>query len=123
MKTLRILALVLSFGLMLGEAYRSWGAGRPVVYWMDDMLMGGLLIVSAWAVRKHSWQRRALFTGVWGAGVGMLYASFFGKIYEPTRSNSGNFDLGVLTVLVGIAFVTAIAGFVASLLVKPPSER
>ena len=116
MKTLRALAILLGLSLILGEAYRSWGAGRPVAFWMDDMLMGGLLIAAAVAVGKETWARRALFTGAWGVNAGMLYGSFFGKIFDPTGTNPGNFDLGLLTALLGVAFATSIIGFTGSLM-------
>lgn len=117
MKGLRLLAVALALSLMIGEAYRSFGAGRPVVFWMDDMLMGALLIWSAALLAKETGARRAFFTGAWGVNAGMLYGSFFGKVFEPATANAGNFDLGLLTLLVGLAFATAIVGFVLSLLI------
>lgn len=121
MRLLRALAVLLGLSLIIGEAYRSWGAGRPIAFWMDDMLMGGLLIAAAIAVGKQTWARRALFTGAWGVNAGMLYGSFFGKVFAPETSDAGNFDLGLLTALVGLAFITAIIGFVASLMIPMQS--
>jgi hypothetical protein len=40
----------------------------------------------------------------------MLYGSFFGKVFEPARSNAGNWDMGVLTWLLGMAFITSLLG-------------
>jgi hypothetical protein len=116
---LRILAVVHALSLMIGEAYRTWGANRPAAFWLDDMLAGALLIAGAVAVGKPTPARRALFTGGWGVCVGMLYGSFFGKVFAPQRENAGNFDLGVLTALIGLALATAVFGFVASLVVVP----
>jgi hypothetical protein len=115
-KILRTLAILLALSLMIGEAYRSWGAGRPIAAWMDDMLAGALIIVAAVRVGRETWVSRALFTGAWGVGVGMLYGSFFGKVHSPETANPGNFDLGLLTALIGVAFATAVLGFVASLM-------
>jgi hypothetical protein len=116
---LRGLAIVHALSLMIGEAYRSWGVDRPVAFWMDDMLAGALLIAGAIAVGKPTPARRALFTGGWGVCAGMLYGSFFGKVFDPGAANAGNFDLGLLTALIGLAFATAVIGFVASLLARP----
>jgi len=116
---LRLLAVVHALSLMIGEAYRTWGADRPVPFWMDDMLAGALLIAGAVAVGTPTPARRALFTGGWGVCVGMLYGSFFGKVFAPENENAGNFDLGVLTWLIGLAFATAVFGFVASLMTTP----
>jgi hypothetical protein len=116
MKVLRIIAVAGALALMIGEAYRSWGAGRPVAFWMDDMLAGVLLIGAAVALRRETMARRALFSGAWGVSVGMLYGSFFGKVFAPQDTTPGNFGIGVLTVLVGVAFAIAIIGFIWSLM-------
>lgn len=116
MKILRVIAIVSALSLMIGEAYRSWGAGRPIAFWMDDMLAGALMIAAALLLRRETPARRALFTGVWGVAMGMLYGSFFGKVFDPAHANPGNFDLGLLTALIGVAFAASICGFVASLM-------
>lgn len=117
MKVLRACAILLGLSLIIGEAYRSWGVGRPIAFWLDDVLMGALLIGAAAAVGRQTWARRALFTGAWGVNAGMLYGSFFGKVFAPETSNAGNFDLGLLTALIGLAFAVSILGFVASLMI------
>jgi hypothetical protein len=116
MRYLRIWAILLALSLIIGEAYRSWGAGRPVMFWMDDMMMGAMLIAAALLVRQDTHRRRAFFTAAWGVNAGMLYPSFFGKLLTPAESNPGNFDLGLLTVLVGLAFASALIGMVLSIL-------
>lgn len=116
LRVLRTIAVIGALMLMLGEAYRSWGAGRPAAFWMDDMLAGALMIWAAWAVRTGSAASHAFFAGSWGIAVGMLYGSFFGKVFDPANANPGNFSLGLLTLLVGVAFVIAIGGLLASIL-------
>jgi hypothetical protein len=112
---LRIVAVLLALSLMIGELWRSFGAGRPLVFVIDDPLMGALLLAGAWAVREDTLRRRALFAGAWGVNVGMLYGSFFGKLVAPEQTDAGNWDLGVLTLLVGVAFAVACAGLAASI--------
>ncbi|WP_034161274.1 hypothetical protein [Sphingomonas sp. ERG5] len=116
MKPLRIVAIIGALLLMVGEAYRSWGVGRPVAFWMDDMLAGAMMIAAAIAVRNPTRATRSFFSAAWGVSVGMLYGSFFGKLFDPTRSDPGNFSLGLLTALIGVAFLIAIAGLIASIL-------
>ncbi len=123
MKALRIIAIIGALALMLGEAYRSWGVGRPVAFWMDDMLVGAMMIASAVAVGKPTVGTRAFFSASWGVATGMLYGSFFGKVFDPKNANAGNFDLGLLTALIGVAFVIAIIGLIASISIDPPTER
>lgn len=123
MKALRILGLIGAILLMAGEGYRSWGAGRPVVFWMDDMLAGAMMIAAAILVGHPTVSRRAFFSASWGVAVGMLYGSFFGKLYDPANSNPGNFSIGLLTWLVGIAFAIAIGGLIASILLPNPRRQ
>jgi hypothetical protein len=122
MKGLRIIAIIGALALMIGEAYRSWGVGRPVAFWMDDMLAGSMMIAAAVAVRNPTVRSRAFFSSSWGVAVGMLYGSFFGKVFDPANANPGNFALGPLTVLIGTAFVIAIAGLVASIAIQTLGE-
>ena len=115
MKALRWAGIVGAVAVMSGEAYRSWGVGRPVAFWMDDMLAGAMMIAAAIAVGRPSVATRSFFASAWGVAVGMLYGSFFGKLFAPGSSDPGNFRMGTLTALVGAAFVAAITGLVASI--------
>lgn len=110
LNALRIIAALLALSLMIGELWRSWGAGRHWLFVIDDQIMGAMLILGALAVAKDTFNRRALFAAGWGVNAGMLYGSFFGKIVEPQNTNAGNWNLDVLTVLVGVAFVISLLG-------------
>jgi hypothetical protein len=114
MKIVPLFAILLGLSLMIGEAWRSWGAGRPVYAWMDDMIMGGGLVLAAILYKSDSSARLALLGGAWGANAGMLYGSFFGKVFNPERADAGNWDLGVLTGLIGLAFAVSLAGLAAT---------
>ena len=115
MKWLRILAVLFALSLMIGEVWRSWGVGRPVMFVLDDQLMGGFLLVAAWAVAKETVRNRIAFAAAWGANTGMLYGSFFGKVFAPEEAQAGNWDLGVLTWLIGLAFVVSLIGLWSSI--------
>lgn len=117
MRALRAVAVLLALSLMIGECWRSWGVGRPVMFVLDDQLMGGFLIAAAWAVKRETVRTRAAFSGAWGVVAGMLYGSFFGKVFDPAKAQPGNWDLGVLTWLLGLAFLTSLAGLWFSLTV------
>jgi len=122
MNALRFVAVALSLSLMIGEAWRSWGVGRPVMFVLDDMLIGGFLIAAAIAVGRSSLRNRTAFAAAWGTTTGMLYPSFFGKVFEPQTAQAGNWDLGVLTVLIGIAFVVSLGGMWLSMTLPAPSR-
>jgi hypothetical protein len=122
MKALRIVAILLALSLMLGECWRSWGVGRPVMFVLDDQLMGGFLSAAAWAVRRETLRTRAAFSAAWGVLAGMLYGSFFGKVFEPAKAQAGNWDLGVLTILLGIAFLVSLVGLWLSMTLPQKDE-
>jgi hypothetical protein len=116
MKALRILAVFGALSLMIGEVWRSWGVGRPIMFVLDDQFAGLLLLAGAWAMRVDSIRNRALFAAGWGVAAGMLYGSFFGKVIEPERATPGNWDLGVLTALLGLALAISLGGMAAAIL-------
>jgi hypothetical protein len=110
MKALRIFAVFGALSLMIGELWRSWGVGRPIMFVLDDQFAGAFMLATAWAMRNDTIHTRAAFAASWGVAAGMLYGSFFGKLIEPERATPGNWDLGVLTALLGVAFVGALVG-------------
>lgn len=116
MLILRIIAVIQALSLIIGETYRSWGAGRHWLFVVDDYWISGLLLLGALAMKTDSLRNRALFAAGWGANAGMLYGSFFGKMIEPSSSNPGNFGIGLLTWLIGLAWAVAVVGVVASVM-------
>jgi hypothetical protein len=122
MKTLRTLAVIAALALMIGELWRSWGVGRPVLFVLDDQLAGGFMLAAAWAMRDDTKRNRAAFSAAWGVAVGMLYGSFFGKLIEPQSAVPGNWNLGVLTALLGFAFAVALAGLWFSITLPQRSD-
>ncbi len=119
---LRFLAIGLSLSLMVGESIRSWGVGRPIMFVLDDFFAGGLLLLGAILMANPSWLRSNIFIAGWGACAGMLYGSFFGKVFDPASGNPGNFDLGLLTWLIGLAFVVSLIGLWGSILLQLPQR-
>jgi ABC-type phosphate/phosphonate transport system permease subunit len=123
MKALRTFAVIGALALMIGELWRSWGVGRPTLFVLDDMFAGTFMLAAAWAMKTDNIRTRAAFAASWGVAVGMLYGSFFGKLIEPERAQAGNWDLGVLTALLGVAFVGAVLGLVLSVVLPVGGER
>lgn len=112
---LRRLSVISALLLMIGEAYRSWGVGRPWLFVMDDMLTGMMMLWAVWLTRRPSSAARRFLSAAWGVAAGMLYGSFFGKLIDPASSTPGNFSIGFLTAIVGFAFFVSIGGLVASI--------
>jgi hypothetical protein len=108
---------------MIGEVWRSWGVGRPIMFVLDDQFAGALMLAGAWAMQRDTIRNRALFAAGWGVAAGMLYGSFFGKLIEPERATPGNWDLGVLTALLGVAFAVSLIGMAAAILLPPENSE
>lgn len=116
MKAIRIFAIILATSVIVGELWRSWGAGRPFVFVIDDVIFGGILMAGAIGMYKDTIRRRALFASGWGMAVGTLYMSFFTKVVAGETTNAGNWNLETLTALIGFVFVSAILGLLGTLL-------
>ena len=112
---LRFLGCALALSLMIGELVRSSGAGRPVMFVLDDFFMGGLLLVGAILMGRPNRLRWGIFVAGWASCAGMLYGSFFNKVLAPASENGGNLDLGLLTWLIGAAFATSLMGLAGTL--------
>lgn len=121
MKWLRILGAVGALSLMIGEIWRSWGAGRHILFILDDQFAGLLMLAGVWAMRNDTIRNRALFAAGWGVAAGMLYGSFFGKVINPASAQPGNWEVGVLTALLGVAFAISLFGMAASILLPGES--
>jgi hypothetical protein len=111
----RILAIVLGSSLMIGEALRSWGQGRNLLFVVDDFLIGVPLVATAILMARPSFARHCALAASFGAAVGGLYPSFFGKLADLSAPASSNIPVGLLTALIGIAFVIALVGLAATL--------
>lgn len=115
LERLRRAALLLGLSLIIGELWRSWGVGRPIVFVLEDIIAGVALIAASIVMSRDTTRRRAAFAGAWGINAGMLYGSFFAKIYVPDAADPGNWNPIVLTAMIGIAFVVACIGLIATI--------
>jgi hypothetical protein len=103
---------------MVGELWRSWGADRPLMLVVDDQIIGALLIAGAWAMKRDTVRRSGFFCAAWGFSAGLLYPSFVGKVLAPEQIDAGNWNVPVLTVLVGLAFGVSVIGMVGSIIAQ-----
>lgn len=110
----RIWAILLGASLMIGETVRSWGQGRNLLFVLDDFFIGVPLVVTAILMKHPTPARHCAFAASFAATAGMLYGSFFGKLVDLTRPASTNIEIGLLTALIGLAFVSSLVGLIAS---------
>lgn len=115
----RVMAIWLGSSLMIGELIRSWGQDRPLVFVVDDFFIGIPLVVTGFLMAKDTKIRRAAFAASWGMTVGGLYSSFWGKLLTPDPvAAATNIPFQTLTIIIGLAYFTAIGGLIASLVLK-----
>jgi hypothetical protein len=119
-RTLRVLGVLHGSLLIAGEMVRSSGQGRPLVFVLDDVWIGGFVLIAALAFRPDRLARRAAFAAAWAANAGGLYGSFFGKLLaEEGASFHSNIPDELLTALIGLAFGISLFGMVATIAMKP----
>lgn len=120
---LRVIAVILALSLIVGESIRSYGQSRPIVFVIDDFLIGGFLILGALLFAADTPRRRATFAAAWAATAGMLYGSFFSKVFpDANTSLQSNIPNDTLTILVGVAFATSLIGMIATLALPEPAK-
>jgi len=112
---LRILAIVVAAVASLGEALRSWGAGRPAYAVIDDFLVAALLLLGAW--RATSKEGPVLLVAGFAFASGIFYGSFFGHVQALAQGEAdpGNIPQACLTGAIGALFAAMIAGFALSI--------
>jgi hypothetical protein len=114
MTFLRVWAALLGASLMIKETIRSWGQGRNLLFVFDDFLIAIPLVVTAILMRNPTPARWCAFAASFAATAGMLYGSFFGKLVDLSGPASSNIEIRLLTGLIGLAFVSACIGLIAS---------
>lgn len=121
-RNLRLFGVIFAVLLIAGELWRSWRIERPLPLILDDICMGGFLLVSSCSAHLLGNRARALLSAAWAMLAGMLYMSFFGKIYAPDSVESGNWSIAALTILVGVAWLTSLVGLISSLAIRGANE-
>lgn len=114
MRTFIKITIFLATTNIFGELYRSWGDGRNIVWILDDVLAGLLLIIAAITFTKDTLSRRALFAAAWGVSLGMIYMSFFSSLLNGSEFNSGNLDWQFLLTVKAFIFLLCIFGVFAA---------
>ncbi len=108
------LAVMIGVTLALGEAIRSWGAGRPWASWLDDQILGALLIYGTW--RSATARGRLTLAAGWGFACGLLYPSFFHHWQTRAQADPGNVPHACVLLVVAVCFGGSILGLLLTLL-------
>ena len=101
-------------GLLLpvAEVARRRTDFSNVPAYVDDFLIGGLLLLAAWATSRRHPAGNALLTVAWAAFCGGMYYSFFGQLAQGAGTDisgfSNYFVVGVKGILFAIGIVSVI---------------
>jgi hypothetical protein len=117
------LAIVLGLLLPLGETIRRWGHWETWIFWIDDFIIGALLLFGAWAVLRGRENGARILAAGWGVAFGMLYPSFFSHLEKMSAPDVGRFPHRILTGMIGFAFLGSIVGLGSCLGSKRSGRR
>lgn len=107
----RRLALVFGIVTPIAETIRRWhqlADFRVWPFWLDDYLLGALLLYGAWRVKRELRSGRRFLAAGWGFTCGMAYGSFFTQLShlnEPDPAPISSFWVAVVKGL-GLALAT-----------------
>ena len=111
-----VAAVILGFGLAVGESIRRFGTEFFYPFFLDDYIMCVLLIFGAWRAYRSCFKDLRFLLAGWAFTCGMLYLSFFGNLekYMSNPSSSG-ISAPIWVILIFTAFATSIFGALAIL--------
>jgi hypothetical protein len=90
-------------------------------FWIDDFLIGGLLLYGAWRTRRDVERGLPFLTAGWGFACGMGYASFFAQLHDlQTHPVDVSGASGALVVTIkGILLLVGAIGLITALMWTP----
>ena len=108
------------FGIIppIADTIRRWhqlGDIKTWPFWLDDVLLGGFLLYSAWLTGKDLKNGRRFLAAAWGFACGIAYLSFFDQITSLDKPDPAPIPAGWVAIIKGIFFLHAIVGLVGSL--------
>jgi hypothetical protein len=90
-------------------------------FWMDDFVLGGLLLYGAWRTRHDVVHGLPSLTAGWGFACGMGYASFFGQLMDLQARpvDVSGASAALVVTIKGIALAFGVIGLITALMWKP----
>jgi hypothetical protein len=104
----RRLAAVAGLLLPLLELIRRSSELALWWHWLDDVLIGAVLLAAAWAARTRPAAARPALAGAWGVAAGMGYYSFAGHVLAARARDVSGLPGWTLAAAVGAAWLVAL---------------
>jgi hypothetical protein len=114
----RRLALVFGIFIPLGETARRYHQLDQLSvwpFWLDDILIGALLLYGAWRTGKDMRSGRRFLAAAWGFTCGMAYLSFFGQLGSLNEQDPAPLPSSWIAAIKGVGFALSILALVGSL--------
>jgi hypothetical protein len=114
----RRLAIILGILTPLAETVRRWrqlGQLSVWPFWLDDYIIGALLLYGAWRTGKDIRNGRRFLAAAWGFTCGMAYSSFFNQLGRLNEPDPAPISSAWVAVIKGVGFALAILALVGSL--------
>lgn len=112
--------LAIIFGILtpLAETVRRWrqlGDLSIWPFWLDDYIIGALLLYGAWRTGKDIRSGRPFLAAAWGFTCGMGYSSFFAQLANLNAPDPAPISSAWVAVIKGVGLALAILALVGSL--------
>lgn len=114
----RRLAIVFGIITPLAETLRRWHQLSDLSiwpFWLDDFVLGGLLLYGAWRVGKDVRTGRPFLAAGWGFTCGMAYGSFFTQLNHLHEPDPAPIPSVWVAVIKGVGLVLATVALVVTL--------
>ena len=112
----RRLAVAIGIVLPLAETVRRSSDLASWWLWIDDWLIGGALILGAWAAgARRAGGLRAL-AAAWGVAAGMGYYSLVGHVLRVGEPDVSGLPGWTITAVIGLGWLLVLYGLVSTLL-------
>jgi hypothetical protein len=114
----RRLAVILGILTPLAETVRRWrqlGQLSVWPFWLDDYIIGALLLYGAWRTGKDIRNGRRFLAAAWGFTCGMAYSSFFSQLGRLNEPDPAPIPSTWVAAIKGLGLALAILALVGSL--------
>jgi hypothetical protein len=78
--------------------------------WFDDYMLGGILLISVYLVKKKANDSISLLIAAWGFASGALFLSFLAQFEIYSKSDPGIFPTGLVAFGKGIILAYMLIG-------------
>lgn len=92
--------------------------------WFDDYLLGGILLVTAYGVKRGKPNAVSFLIAAWGIGVGALFLSFLGQFeyYRTATGDPGIFSTTLVAIVKGLILGYMLIGLHLSIKSNSPAN-